>query len=1082
MKRLGITTLVVCFALVAVTRADDARQILSTTGVRGGLIVHLGCGDGRLTAALLAGDGYLVHGLDAKPENVARARDHVRSLGLYGKVSIDRLVGRELPYAEGLVNLLVAEDLGEVSIQECLRVLAPGGVISVKVNGAWRKTVKPRPEEIDEWTHDLHDAGGNPVAADTRVGPPAHLQWTAGPLWARSHGWTPSVTAMVSTGGRVFYISDETICGIGDAVPSKWFLVARDAFSGVLLWKKPVPQWGSYAFSGTPDTGGGISVGRFTMPTHAGKRLVAVGDTVYVTLGAAAPVSAIDAASGAVKRVYEETAGADEILHSDGRLIVSINPPRKVRPPVVEKESTPPPAPGKHVCALDADSGRMLWRAGPFTAIRTARSQDPAGRLELVAGDGKVFLLTSEAIQSLAAASGKRLWRIDRPALPTSAVRRLGYSGMYEFGLTVMVYHDGVILLAQPEPNTHHTYHTMPGVLSALDADSGRKMWSHGYGGWGHCTPPDVFVVGDTVWTHVHAQTEHGSVWGKGFRALDTSVVDYRIQALDLATGELRRELSTKDLFNVGHHHRCYRNKMTERYLMASRRGAEFVDLATGENYQNHWVRSGCLLGNLPSNGLLYVAPHPCGCYIGAKLTGFNALAPARAQSGKRRAGEVPRLEKGPAYGTQLSALGSQLSALGSGLSALGSPLSEDWPTYRHDARRSGATETTVGTDLKIAWQADLGTKPSGLVVVSGKVLVAGVDTHTVYALNADDGKTLWSYTVGARVPSPPTFHGGEAIFGSADGHVYCLRASDGELAWRFRAAPERRLVTAFGQLESAWPVPGVLVDERACWLAAGRSSYLDGGIYIYSLDPRTGKVLHEEIVYSPNPQTGKMTPEPDGHTMAGLLNDVPTSDGKNVFIRQMNISSDDGDGSKHLFTTAGYLDSSWFNRTFWKMGRAQTTGLMVLGDGVAYGVEPFTARSRDVLFQPGRGAYRLRCMPTNPSTIDKNARGAQSGKRAKRSGGSRLVWEQAVAIRITAMVRAGDTIFAAGSPDVVDPTDPHGAWEGRKGGVLAAFSAADGTPIAEVKLPAPPAWDGMAAAGGRLYLSLGDGSVVCLR
>ena len=47
----------------------------------------------------------------------------------------------------------------------------------------------------------------------------------------------------------------------------------------------------------------------------------------------------------------------------------------------------------------------------------------------------------------------------------------------------------------------------------------------------------------------------------------------------------------------------------------------------SGENFQNHWVRSGCKVGNLPCNGMLYVAPHPCGCYIDAKLTGFNALA-----------------------------------------------------------------------------------------------------------------------------------------------------------------------------------------------------------------------------------------------------------------------------------------------------------------------------------------------------------------------------------------------------------------------------------------------------------------------
>jgi hypothetical protein len=79
------------------------------------------------------------------------------------------------------------------------------------------------------------------------------------------------------------------------------------------------------------------------------------------------------------------------------------------------------------------------------------------------AGDDKVFLLTTEAIECLALDSGVQLWQIDRPALPKKAVRRLGFSGMYEYQLTVTVYQDGVVLLAQPEPNTHHTYHTMPG-------------------------------------------------------------------------------------------------------------------------------------------------------------------------------------------------------------------------------------------------------------------------------------------------------------------------------------------------------------------------------------------------------------------------------------------------------------------------------------------------------------------------------------------------------------------------------------------------------------------------------------------
>jgi len=1038
----------------AASADEEARQILEATGVRGGLVVHLDCDEGRLTAALGKDEAYLVHGLDRDAEDVEKARARIRDAGLYDRVSADRLIGDRLPYAENLVNLVVAEDLGDVPMKEVMRVLAPGGAACVRTGNRWETRVKPRPETIDEWTHSLHGPGGNPVAADERVGPPRHLQWTCGPVWARSHGWTPSVSSMVSAGGRLFYICDETLTCAGGNVPSKWFLTARDAFSGVLLWKRPVPRWDSKYFSGTP--GHGAVVPRFTMPPQIYKRLVAVGDAVYVTLGAGAPVTALDAATGAERRVYEETARAHAILLSEGRLICSINPAE--RPP----GGAPAPAPGKHVCAVDAATGRLLWKKGPFTAVRTTKQQDPCGRLELAAGDGGVFALTDRTLVALDADTGRTRWQMDRPALPASAVTKIGFGGVYEFLLSVMVYHDGVVLLAQPEPNTHHTYHTMPGTLYAFDSGTGKTMWKHAYGGWGHCTPPDVFVVDDAVWTHVNAKTDFGSVWGKGFKAIDTSKVDYRIQALDLRSGRPRKELGTKTIFNVGHHHRCTRNRITERFLMSTRRGVEFVDLATGENYQNHWVRGGCLLGYLPCNGLLYVTPHPCSCYIEAKLVGFNALAPKIA-SGEPlpQTPDEERLTKGPAYDRPIQNPKPEIR-------------NDAWPTYRHDGRRSGATETAVPTDLEPAWTADIGTRPSALVVADGKVLVAGVDEHTVHALGAGDGREIWRYTAAGRVDSPPTVHDGFAIFGSADGRVYCLRAADGALVWRFDAAPGRRLVTSYGQVESAWPVPGsVLVHDGTCWLAAGRSSYLDGGIRFWGLDPATGKVVHQETFCHRDPETGKQPPTTDGHAMPGLLNDVPGTDGSGIFIRQMKVRDTNGKGGQHLFMTGGYLDPSWFNRTFWKAGKARTSGVMVLGEGVAYGVEVYPSRSRETVFLPGTKPYRLRCLPL------KVASGQQKGKKGRREPGPR--WEHRVDIRITAMVRAGETLFAAGSPDVVDPKDPHGAWEGRKGGILAAFATADGKELARYNLAAPPVWDGLAAAGGRLYIATTDGKILCM-
>ena len=191
-----------------------------------------------------------------------------------------------------------------------------------------------------------------------------------------------------------------------------------------------------------------------------------------------------------------------------------------------------------------------------------------------------------------------------------------------------------------------------------------------------------------------------------------------------------------------------------------------------------------------------------------------------------------------------------------------------------------------------------------------------------------------------------------------------------------------------------------------------------------------------------------------------------------------MQVASCDGHAAEHLYTSGGYLDSSWFNRTFWKAGRAMTSGLMVLGKDVAYGVELYSSRSRETVFAPGTKAYRLRCIPLKASAGRSRDKTAATKRRLKEP---KALWEQRIGIRVTAMVRAGETIFVAGAPDVVDLKDPHGAWEGRNGGVLAAFATGDGRKLAEYKLPAPPVWDGMAAARGRLYISTYDGCIVCM-
>ena len=211
MRRVTTALASVLLAIAAGTSlaASEADEILALAGVKGGLVVHLGCGDGRLTAALRASDAFVVQGLTTNQRDLAAARERVRKLDLYGPVTIAPFDGKHLPYADNIVNLLVAESLGGVASEEAMRVLAPGGALCTRRDGRWATTVKPRPGNTDDWTHFLHDPSGNAVSRDIVVGPPRRVQWLADPPHTRSHEHTSSMAAMVSSNGRVFYIMDE---------------------------------------------------------------------------------------------------------------------------------------------------------------------------------------------------------------------------------------------------------------------------------------------------------------------------------------------------------------------------------------------------------------------------------------------------------------------------------------------------------------------------------------------------------------------------------------------------------------------------------------------------------------------------------------------------------------------------------------------------------------------------------------------------------------------------------------------------------------------------------------------------------
>ena len=117
--------------VVGATPQQRATGILQASGVKGGLVVHLGCNEGKLTASLRGSDSYIVHGLAADWQGVDAARKQIRALGGYGEVSVSTFDGERLPYSENVVNLLVAEAMGKVAPGEILRVLVPNGVACI---------------------------------------------------------------------------------------------------------------------------------------------------------------------------------------------------------------------------------------------------------------------------------------------------------------------------------------------------------------------------------------------------------------------------------------------------------------------------------------------------------------------------------------------------------------------------------------------------------------------------------------------------------------------------------------------------------------------------------------------------------------------------------------------------------------------------------------------------------------------------------------------------------------------------------------------------------------------------------------
>lgn len=313
MKSLSLPQLpLLCVALGLLASVGDARaqEILAETltGARG-LCVVIGSDDdsqAAIPSSVLANcDGLLMHILVESDDAEAKQRKQIDALEESTTCSfvVEQWNKRTLPHASRLANVVIANDVGRIDREELLRILQPGGILLERKDTSFISSAKPLSQMTDEWTHQWHSGDGSLTTEDKQIGVPTGLQWVAGPLFAMA-GRKSSTQTLVSAGGINFYVTQNVSENVGKPVGDmEQFLLARDAFNGLILWKQP---WNGPFVTGNGETN---------------PRMIATSEQLYL-VDAGNTIRWLDPKTGALQKQLELEDSIEKLLLVDDTLLV----------------------------------------------------------------------------------------------------------------------------------------------------------------------------------------------------------------------------------------------------------------------------------------------------------------------------------------------------------------------------------------------------------------------------------------------------------------------------------------------------------------------------------------------------------------------------------------------------------------------------------------------------------------------------------------------------------------------------------------------------------------------------------------
>jgi len=292
-----------------------------------------------------------------------------------------------------------------------------------------------------------------------------------------------------------------------------------------------------------------------------------------------------------------------------------------------------------------------------------------------------------------------------------------------------------------------------------------------------------------------------------------------------------------------------------------------------------------------------------------------------------------------------------------------------------------------------------------------------------------------------------------------------------------------------------------VLLFNGLVYAAAGRTSEIDGGMDVYALEPETGRDVYHTRLVGPDAQSvRKAGVRILSGRMPGARNDILLTDGTQLYLRHVSLAPSlpakvpvnamtwGAKGPRHFLATSGFLDDTFFNRSAWQYGAyVRRSQMLTFDDQAVYGVRVYSGISWNCpIWNIGDG-YLLFRRPYRPAA--KNPSGP-SPKKENRTlfpiADEQFSWGRTVHVLVRGLVRTGRTsesalLFAAGAPERLDPKAPLAAFEQRTEGRLVALDARSGDIQGDIEIPAPPVFDGLIAARGRLLVTLRNGQVLCL-